>query len=166
MPIQKSALRRGHPGRGSRNSGVSMPAASAHPLRQSPQRGEGARHHMPRMLIVDDNVEAADSLASLLQAAGHGEARIAYTGKAALALVANFVPTLLFVDLDLADMSGYDVARHLSQHPSLRKLRMIALTGSSQHAGRELARESGFERFLIKPVVAAALDEVFAPRAQ
>lgn len=121
---------------------------------------------MARILIVDDNVEAADSLASLLNVAGHGDARIAYTGKAALALAATFVPTLLLVDLDLSDMSGYDVARQLSQHPSLRNLRMIALTGSSEHAGRELAREAGFERYLIKPVVAAALDEVFTPRLQ
>jgi len=68
--------------------------------------------------------------------------------------------------LDLPDMSGYDVARHLSQHPSLRKLRMIALTASSEHPGRERAREAGFERYLLKPVVAAALDELFIQRSQ
>lgn len=117
---------------------------------------------MPRILIVDDDVEAADSLASLLESAGHGDARVAYTGATALALAADFRPTVLLVDLDLPDMSGYDVARQLSQHPDFRSLRLIALTASSEHPGRELAREAGIERYLGKPVSAAALDEVFA----
>jgi CheY-like chemotaxis protein len=120
---------------------------------------------MPRVLIVDDNVAAADSLASLLQAQGHGEARVAYSGDAALALAPDFAPTLLLVDLDLPDMSGYDVARRLSQHPTLRNLRMIALTGSSEHPGRELARKAGFERYLLKPVIAGALDELFTQQS-
>jgi CheY-like chemotaxis protein len=71
------------------------------------------------------------------------------------------VPTVLLVDLDLPDMSGYDVARHLSQHPRLQNLRLIALTANRAHPGRELAREAGIERYLIKPVGAAALDELF-----
>ena len=116
---------------------------------------------MPRVLIVDDDVGAADALASLLQSVGYGDARVAHTGATALALAVEFVPTVLLVDLDLPDMSGYDVARHLSQHPLLRKLRLIALTDSSEHPGRELAREAGIERYLIKPVGPAGLDELF-----
>jgi CheY-like chemotaxis protein len=116
---------------------------------------------MPRILIVDDDVEAAAALGSLLQSAGYGDVRVAYTGATALALAVAFVPTVLLVDLDLPDMSGYDVARHLSQHPQLRNLRLIALTANSAHPGRELAREAGIERYLIKPVGAAALDELF-----
>ena len=116
---------------------------------------------MPRILIVDDDVDAADALASLLQAAGYGDTRVAYTGATALALAGKFVPTVLLVDLDLPDMSGYDVARHLSQHPQLQTLRLIALTVSSEHPGRELAREAGIERYLIKPIGAAGLDELF-----
>src|SRR5205807_5736239 len=135
---------------------------AAHPLTQSPEQNEASeRAGMPRILIVDHNVDAADSLASLLHAAGHGEARVAYSGEAALALAGEFVPTLLLVDLDLPDMSGYDVARHLSQHPQLQTLRLIALTVSSERPGRELAREAGIERYLIKPVGAAGLDELF-----
>jgi CheY-like chemotaxis protein len=116
---------------------------------------------MPRILIVDDDADAADTLASLLQSMGYGDARVAYTGATALALAVEFVPTVLLVDLDLPDMSGYDVARHLSQHPQLQNLRLIALTDSSEHPGRELAREAGIERYLIKPVDPAALDELF-----
>jgi CheY-like chemotaxis protein len=116
---------------------------------------------MPRILIIDDDTTAADSLASLLQSAGYGDARVAYTGATALALAVAFLPTVLLVDLDLPDMSGYAVARQLSQHPRLQGLRLIALTASSEHPGRELAREAGIERYLRKPVSAAALDELF-----
>jgi CheY-like chemotaxis protein len=86
---------------------------------------------------------------------------VAESGATAIALAVEFRPTVLFVDLDLPDMSGYDVARHLSQHPQLQDLRLIALTVSSDHPGRELAREAGIERYLVKPVGAAALDELF-----
>jgi CheY-like chemotaxis protein len=129
---------------------------------QSKAQSEGgARGNMRRILVVDDDVDAADALASLLQSAGHGDARVAYTGATALALALEFVPTVLLLDLDLPDMSGYDVARRLSQHPQLQNLRLIALTASSEHPGRELAREVGIERYLIKPVGSADLDELF-----
>jgi CheY-like chemotaxis protein len=121
----------------------------------------GAKSEMPRILIVDDDVNAADALASLLQSTGYGDARVAYTGKTALALAVEFVPTLLLVDLELPDMSGYEVARHLSQHPQLQKLRLIALTASSEHPGRELAREAGIERYLIKPIDSEDLEKLF-----
>jgi CheY-like chemotaxis protein len=130
---------------------------AAHPLTQSRQLSQGAA----RILIVDDDVGAAAALASLLQSAGYGDARVAHTGATALAVAVEFVPTILLVDLDLPDMSGYAVARQLSQHPQLRNLRLIALTTNSAHPGRELAREAGIERYLIKPVGAAALDELF-----
>jgi CheY-like chemotaxis protein len=134
----------------------------AHPSTQSRAQSEGsAGGDMPRILIVDDEAAAADALASLLQSRGYGDARVAYSGATALALALEFVPTVLLVDLELPDMSGYDVARRLSQHPQLQNLRLIALTANSQHPGRELAREAGIERYLIKPVGSADLDELF-----
>ena len=136
---------------------------AAHPSRQSRAQSEGGvRAYMPRILIVDDDADAADALASLLQSTGYGDARTAYTGATALALAVEFVPTVLLVDLELPDMSGYEVARHLSQHPKLQNLRLIALTANSDHPGRELARAAGIERYLIKPVGAADLDELFS----
>lgn len=133
-----------------------------HSLTQTREQAEGATPGaMPRILIVDDDADAADSLASLVQSEGYGDARVAYTGAAALAVAVEFRPTVLLVDLDLADMSGYDVARHLYQHPHPKNLRLIALTASSDHPGRELAREAGIERYLSKPVGSAALNEVF-----
>lgn len=135
---------------------------AAHPSRQSrAQSGGGVRAYMPRILIVDDDANAADALASMLQSTGYGDARTAYTGATALTLAVEFLPTVLLVDLELPDMSGYEVARHLSQHPKLQNLRLIALTANSDHPGRELARAAGIERYLIKPVGAADLDELF-----
>jgi CheY-like chemotaxis protein len=122
---------------------------------------DAAQAAMPRILIVDNDVNAADSLASLLESAGYDDTRVVHTGATALASAVEFVPAVLLVDLDLPDMSGYDLARHLSQHPQLRQLRIIALTTSSEHPGRELAREAGIERYLIKPVGSAALEELF-----
>lgn len=116
---------------------------------------------MPRILIIDDDLNAADALASLLQSMGYGDARVAYTGQTGLALALEFEPTVVLVDLELPDMSGYEVARHLSQHPRLQTLRLIALTADSEHPGRELAREAGVERYLSKPVGSAELAELF-----
>ena len=133
-----------------------------HPLiRSRAQSAAGARDEMPRILIVDDDVNAADALASLLQSMGYGDARVAYTGATALALALEFEPTVALVDLELPDMSGYEVARHLSQHPQLQTLRLIALTADSEHPGRELAREAGVERYLVKPVGPADLAGLF-----
>ena len=131
-------------------------------LSPSEARGtRGAQEQMPRILIVDDDVSAADTLASLLQSTGYGDARVAYTGATALALAVEFVPTVALVDLELPDMSGYELARNLSQHPQLHTLRLIGLTADREHPRRELAREAGVERYLIKPVGSAELAELF-----
>lgn len=133
-----------------------------HPLAQSEAHGTGgAQGEMPRILIVDDDVRAADALAALLQSTGYGDARVAYTGATGLALALEFVPTIALVDLELPDMSGYELARNLSQHPQLRTVRLIALTADSEHPGRERAREAGVERYLSKPVGSAELAELF-----
>jgi len=135
---------------------------AAQALTQSRARGiGGARGDMPRILIADGDVAAADALASLLQSTGYGDARVAYTGASALALAVEFVPTVVLVDLELPDMSGYEVARLLSQHAQLKNLRLVALTGDTEQTGRELARAGGIERYLIKPVGSADLDELF-----
>ena len=127
----------------------------------SGQRERGTSGDMPRILIVDSDVAAANALAALLQSSGHGDARVAESGATAITLAVEFAPTVLLVDLDLPDMSGYDVARQLSQHPQLQNLRLIALTANSDHPGRELAREAGIERYLVKPVGVAALEQLF-----
>ncbi|MDB6156700.1 MAG: hybrid sensor histidine kinase/response regulator [Gammaproteobacteria bacterium] len=109
-----------------------------------------------RILIVDDDISSSDSLELMLHASGYSETRVAYSGHAALAIAAEFQPSVALLELNLLDMSGYEVARLLREHAKSRDLRLIALTSSREHAGRELARVAGFERYLLKPV--ATLD--------
>ena len=109
-----------------------------------------------RILIVDNDISASDSLELMLHASGYSETRVAYSGHAALAIATEFRPSVVLVELDLLDMSGYEVARLLREHAQSQDLRLIALTSSRDHAGRELARVAGFERYLLKPV--SALD--------
>jgi CheY-like chemotaxis protein len=86
---------------------------------------------MPRILIIEQNVAAADELASLIETAGHGVTRVTYSGHAALAVAMTFAPTVVLMNFALPDISSYDLARQLSQHPRLQNLRLIALTGIS-----------------------------------
>lgn len=117
---------------------------------------------MHRFLIVDDDAKSAEVLAMLLQATRRGETQLTRLDSAAVALAVEFRATIAFIDLKLPDVSGYEVARLLHQHPLLRELRLIALTDSDEHPGRELARVAGFERYLLKPVTGTGVEELLA----
>lgn len=115
---------------------------------------------MARILIVDDDADSARTLLRMLDESGHDETRVAPSAVTALRTAVEFRPDIIFVDIELPDMSGYDVALFLHQHPRLQQMRLIALTDSGEHPGREHARSSGFERYLVKPISVAALEEV------
>src|SRR6185312_3992314 len=113
-----------------------------------------------RVLIVDNDMSSADSLELMLHAFGHSQTRVAYSGHAALAIGAEFRPDVALLEINLLDMSGYAVAQSLREQAQTRELRLIALTSSREHAGRELARVAGFERYLLKPVAASEMSEL------
>ena len=104
-----------------------------------------------RLLIVDDNRDAADSLALLLGLEGH-EVRVAYAGRPAIEVAHEFKPELAILDLGLPDLSGYDVARLLRQDPALARIELIALTGWGQEEHRKRALEAGFDHHVTKSV--------------
>ena len=114
-----------------------------------------------RILIVDDDIKSSNSLELMLNASGYSETRVAYSGHAALAIAAEFQPSVVLLELSLLDMSGYEVARLLRERAQSHGLRLIALTSSRELAGRELARVAGFERYLLKPVAALDLAGLF-----
>ena len=120
-------------------------------------------HYPTPILIVDDDLKSARSLARLLQKWGCGEVRTVYSAATALESAVGFSPGIILLDIELPDMSGYELARLLHQHPRLQNIRLIALTDSGDHPGRERARASGFERYLVKPVTAVALREILRP---
>lgn len=104
-----------------------------------------------RVLIVDDNVDSADSLAMLLKFEGHTTAT-AYNGHAALRTANEFRPNIVFLDIGLPGLSGYEVARRLRQNPLLESMTLIALTGWGTEDDRRQARSAGFDYHLTKPI--------------
>ncbi|SNS88271.1 His Kinase A (phospho-acceptor) domain-containing protein [Noviherbaspirillum humi] len=109
----------------------------------------GAAGH--RILVVDDNVDAADTLAALLEIDGH-DVRKSYGGGAGIDMARQFRPDIIFLDIGLPDMTGMEVAARLRQLPETADAVIIALTGYGQERDKEQAIESGFDRHLTKPI--------------
>ncbi len=104
-----------------------------------------------RVLIADDNHDAADSLALLLELSGH-EVRVAHLGHTALSLAQTFRPNVALLDIGMPDLSGYEVARALRHEPWATNLQLIALTGWGQDDDRRRALEAGFDHHMTKPI--------------
>jgi CheY-like chemotaxis protein len=117
-----------------------------------------------RILIADDNPDAAESLALLLELAGH-EVRVAHLGRAALSLAQAFRPDTALLDIGMPDLSGYEVARHLRREPWATRIQLIALTGWGQDSDRRRALEAGFDHHLTKPVDLERVAELIASRS-
>jgi PAS domain S-box-containing protein len=109
-----------------------------------------------RILVVDDNVDAADSMAMLLRMVGH-EVHIEHDGNAALEHASRTTPDIILLDIGLPGMDGYGVARHLRARPEGQGLRIYALTGYGQEEDRRRSLASGFDGHLVKPVLPAEL---------
>ena len=114
-----------------------------------------------RLLVVDDNQDAADSLGMLLRLQGH-DVRVASSGVAALAIARTYSPDVVFLDLGMPGMDGYEVARRLRQQPSLENVVLAALTGWGQQEDRRRTSEAGFNHHLLKPPEPKAVEAVLA----
>lgn len=104
-----------------------------------------------RVLVVDDNIDAADALAQVLSLSGC-ETRVAYDGRGVAELVSAWRPTVVLLDIGLPQLSGYDVARQLRQSAAGRAAYLVAVTGWGSPDDRERAAEAGFDEHLTKPV--------------
>jgi signal transduction histidine kinase len=121
----------------------------------------GSAATVPRkVLIADDNRDAADSLAALLQLDGH-ETRLSFDGEDALSTYERFEPDVCLLDIGMPGRNGYEVARRIRQMPSGRRPLLIAITGWGQEADRHLAIEAGFDHHLTKPVDPRRLARLF-----
>ncbi len=114
-----------------------------------------------RVLVVDDNHDAADSLALLLRLGGH-EVRICHDGATAVAVAAADRPRLVLLDIGLPGMDGYAVARQLRQLPELAGTVLVALTGYGQAEDVRRSHEAGFDHHLVKPADPETLVNLFA----
>jgi CheY-like chemotaxis protein len=126
-------------------------AAEAQTLLPSPLRDAGGLQRTRRVLVVDDNADAAETLGALLAVDGH-DVRTATTGASALAMVREFHPHIAFLDIGMPGMSGYDLARRLRAEPQLSGITLVAVTGWGQDEDRRHSREAGFDHHLTKPV--------------
>jgi CheY-like chemotaxis protein len=149
------------PGRGSEFV-VRLPLAAPAPQ----ARDEVARHPDPapprpglKILVVDDNVDAAVSLSMLLRLAGH-QVRTAHDGYEGLHAAEQFLPDVVLLDIGLPRMNGYDLARRMREQPWGSDMLLVAITGWGQEADRHRSRDAGFDHHLVKPVSPATLMQV------
>jgi two-component system CheB/CheR fusion protein len=113
------------------------------------------------VLVVDDNRDAAESLALLLRLDGH-DVRVAHDGPAALEAAAAFGPEVVLLDIGLPRMSGHEVAARLLGQPNAGRCLLVAMTGYGQDEDRRRSREAGFDVHLTKPVEPAVLRRLLA----
>jgi DNA-binding response OmpR family regulator len=128
-----------------------LSAAAPVPAARSPVPGA-------RVLVVDDNADAAEALAELLRLEGY-DVRVARNAEEALRAADTFAPQLAVLDIGLPSMNGYDLARTLRASPRTRGMRLVALTGYGRAPDRLRAQEAGFDDHFVKP---APLDELLA----
>jgi CheY-like chemotaxis protein len=136
---------------------VSLPLSSARvgasPAPEAPK--EASPPAALRVLIVDDNKDAADSMGDLWRLMGH-HAEVAYSGTAALQIAGDLEPDLVLLDIGLPEIDGYEVARRMRRAVA-RSVRFVALTGYGTEDDKRRSREAGFDEHVVKPVDPAAL---------
>jgi len=137
-------------GEGSRFT-VSLPTAGAPAAPEPDSTEEPAVAKGRRVLVIEDNVDAAETLGDLLRLFGH-EVELANSGPAGIETAARFQPDVVLCDIGLPVMDGYEVARQLRQNPALKATHLIALTGYGRESDRRRALEAGFDLHLVKPV--------------
>ena len=103
-----------------------------------------------KVLVVDDNIDAAQSLAMLLEMSGH-EIQMAFCGLTALETAINWSPDVMLLDIGLPGLNGFEVAERIRQHPLLTNTVLVALTGYGQKTDRQQSEKSGFDHHLAKP---------------
>jgi signal transduction histidine kinase/ActR/RegA family two-component response regulator len=146
---------------------VRLPLATngGEPIANQPERHTPHSKARLRVLVVDDNVDAAESLAMLLELDGH-QTRIAHTGESAVDVALGFVPDAAFIDIGLPGLNGYEVAQRLRADASMHEaLLLVALTGWGSDEDRRRAQGAGFDLHLVKPVDFDKLNEVLTTRA-
>jgi CheY-like chemotaxis protein len=117
-----------------------------------------------RVLVVDDNHDAADMLAALIGAVGH-DSTVANSGAAALSVLPSLQPDIVFLDIGMPGMNGYEVAQQLRAMPALTQPVLVALTGWGEDKDRARTSAAGFDHHLIKPADLGTVERLLAETA-
>ncbi len=112
-----------------------------------------------KILVVDDNHDAAELVSSLLEAQGH-EVQTAHTPTEALAVATRQQPDIAFLDIGLPEMDGFELAARMRSLPELRDCRLVAITGYDDAEDRKQSKRIGFEAHLVKPISLDTLEQV------
>jgi PAS domain S-box-containing protein len=151
------------PGKGSEFT-LRLPLAQAGRRAARQEAAPGAQSSAPqRILVVDDNVDAACSLEMLLKSLGH-ETLVVNDGAEALRVAPEYRPSIVLLDIGMPGLDGYEVARRLRAMDGGEALRIVAVTGWGQDTDREKSREAGFDVHLVKPVEPRELVRVLDER--
>jgi PAS domain S-box-containing protein len=148
------------PGRGSEFM-IRLPAATA-PHSSKPEWPSAGSNERLRILVVDDNVGAAQMLSVLLTTLGPHEVEIAFDGPSALKTVEQFRPEIVFLDIGLPGMDGYRVGAALRRNMEFSPTVLVALTGYGQDEDRRRSREAGFDEHLVKPPSLKSIEAILA----
>ena len=128
-----------------------LPAAAAPEARADAASPSAELTSRQRILVVDDNIDAAESLGTMLAHSGH-DVRVAHGGVEALSTAREFSPDVMILDLGMPEMDGYAVARAVRSDPRIAETRLIALSGYGQADDRRRTADVGFDEHLVKPV--------------
>ena len=120
-----------------------------------------ASNRAVRVLVVEDNADARESLALLLQASGH-DTRLAQDGDSALKTALGYRPDFVLLDIGLPGIDGFQVAKQMRQEPGLKNVVLVALTGYGRESDRRNSREAGFNYHLVKPVDFSKVESILA----
>ena len=145
-------------GRGSEFT-VRLPLTDRAPVAAQASADAPALPQKRRILLADDNIDFAQSLAAVLSSLGH-DVRVAHDGAEALAMAALFTPDIAFLDIGMPKVHGYEVARRLREQPETADCVLVAVTGWGQEDDKRRARDAGFDRHLTKPVNPSEIEAI------
>ena len=148
------------PGRGSRFT-VDLPRAHAQRPQARPAAAPVAAKPLPRVMVVDDNRDSADTMGAILKKLG-AQVCVVHSGPAALQAFSDFRPGVVFLDIGMPDMDGYEVARRIRERPGADGAVLVALTGWGQEKDRSRTAAAGFHHHLVKPAEVGMLQAVLS----
>jgi CheY-like chemotaxis protein len=128
---------------------------------KSSEQSAHPEHGSRRVLVVEDNLDAAETMQLMLSLSGY-EARTAHDGQGALEVAREFRPHVVFLDIGLPGKDGYEVAQEMRALPEMKAALLVALTGYGQDEDRRRAAEAGFDSFQVKPVEPQALEALLS----
>jgi PAS domain S-box-containing protein len=138
---------------------LTLPLGAAPRLAAVPPKNAASRVSPRRILVVDDNRDAAEGLCMVLKCLG-ADVQVAADGAEALHAVTAYEPSVVFLDIGMPGMDGYEVARRIRSQSPARSPALVALTGWGQEEDRHRARQAGFDHHLVKPAALRAIEEL------